>query len=161
MSHYVSGGTLSYLDYLQAESLVGDVVGAARAIEHRVSKQTLEIIASTEDLQRHNIAVTRSISGGLEGIRNVLTEGFETVSYGLSAIASAVDEVNWALAALIRGVDRINASLDTLIDLKKKEAQTWAYNQYDIACDAFRRHLDPEALDALDRAINGLGSQTG
>jgi tetratricopeptide (TPR) repeat protein len=62
---------------------------------------------------------------------------------------------------MIAGIGRVNDSLQELIAVAKTPAETWAYNQYEIARDAIRRELYPEAVEALRRAINGHGDHVG
>ncbi len=101
----------------------------------------------------------------IEGLREDVTEGFQTLSYQLADISSDLQELNssmhWGFSELISGVGQINDSLAALIQIAKTPAQAWAYEQYEIARDASRKHLYPEALEALDHAINGFGDHTG
>jgi tetratricopeptide (TPR) repeat protein len=48
-----------------------------------------------------------------------------------------------------------------LIKIARTPAQTWAYNQFEIAREAYRKKLYPEALEALDQAIFGRGDNPG
>ena len=57
MSYYVYGTRVSYGEYLQAKSFVTDIRTGQRTIEHAVSRQTREIIASQEELHAQGMKV--------------------------------------------------------------------------------------------------------
>jgi len=64
MSNYVWGTSLSHADYLQAKSFVSDVKSstrdAARKVSMDISRQTRDVIASNESLQREQMAYSAS-----------------------------------------------------------------------------------------------------
>lgn len=151
MSNYVYGSGLSYRDYLQARSF-------ERSIEAIINSQTRALIASAEQLHRDNLAISEGISAGL-------AVGFETLSGQLSGISDDIRDLNatvqWGFSNLVLAIGTVNDSLQELIRYSKSPAQTWAYEQFEIARDAFRQELYDDALQHLDRAINGFASQTG
>ena len=151
MSNYVFGTSLSYRDYLQAKSF-------ERSLKGEISSSTRSIIASNEELQRENISVLRDLSSSV-------SSGLENISIELSDLSSGIDQLNatfqWGFSELLTQTSRINDSLDELVRLAKTPAQTWAYEQFEIARDADRKGLFEEAIEYLDRAINGYGGQTG
>ena len=51
---------------------------------------------------------------------------------------------DWGFSQLIAGIGRTNDSLEELIATAKTPAETWAYEQHEIARDAIRRELYPE-----------------
>ncbi|MEK6301831.1 MAG: hypothetical protein AABO41_14060 [Acidobacteriota bacterium] len=151
MSTYVFGTSLSYQDYLQARSF-------ERSLRAEIRSSTKSIIASNEELQQQNYSVLTSLSSSV-------SSGFEQISLDLERISTGIGELNatfyWGFSELLAVAGRINDSLDDLVRLVGNPAQTWAYNQFEIARDAFRKRLYEEAIEYLDRAINGYGSETG
>lgn len=151
MSNYVYGGSLSYRDYLQAKSFED-------AFRSEISRQTRSIIASHEQLQKEHIAVSQSL-------QTSVAEGFEELSFDVQALTAGVSELtaafNWGFSELLTAVGQVNATLVELVRIAKTPAQTWAYEQFEIARDAFRQGLYPEALEYINRAINGYVGNTG
>lgn len=151
MSNYVFGTSLSYRDYLQAESFED-------SFKSDISKHTRSIIASNEELQREHISVSEALS-------TAVSSGFEQLSFDLQTLAQGVSELNatfqWGFSELLTIVGRVNDTLTELVRIAKTPAQTWAYEQFEIARDAFRQDLHHEALEYLDRAINGYAGNTG
>jgi tetratricopeptide (TPR) repeat protein len=71
----------------------------------------------------------------------------------------SVCEIGFGNIALeLAGIDD---SLKELIHIAKTPDQTWAFEQYTIAQEAFRRNLFEESLDYINRAINGYGDRSG
>ena len=142
---------MSYRDYLQAKSFEDDV-------RSDISKQTRSIIASNEELQREHIRV-------LEASSEAVSSGFEQLSYDIHALSEEVARlgaaIHWGFSQLLMQAARMNDTLEELLKIAKTPAQTWAYEQYEIARDAFRRELFDDALDYLNRAINGYAGNTG
>jgi tetratricopeptide (TPR) repeat protein len=151
MSDYIFGTTLSYRDYLQTKSFEDD-------IRSDISQQTRSIIASNEELQREHIKV-------LELSSTAVSSGFERLSFEVNALTAEISKLGsvfqWGFSELLMDTARLNDTLDNLLKVAKTPAQTWAYEQFEIARDAFKRGLYEDALDYINRAINGHGSQTG
>ena len=151
MSNYVFGTSLSYSDYLQAKSF-------EKSLKSEISSSAKAIVASNEQLQRENISVLRDLSTSVSA-------GFESLSVEISDLSAGIRELNatfnWGFSELLTQAGRINDSLEELVRLAKTPAQTWAYEQFEIARDADRKALFEEALEYLNRAINGYGGQTG
>ncbi len=147
MSNYVFGTSLSYNDYLQAKNFES-------ALRGEISSQTRSIVASNEELLREHIAISEAVSSG-----------FEQVSYDLQKISQGIADLDstfrWGFSELLIAVGRVNDTLAELVKTLKTPAQTWACEQFDIARDAYRQELHQEALEYLDRAINGYAGNTG
>lgn len=177
MSYYVFGTNISYQDYLQARSFSQDITSATREAGHRVSmevsRQTREVIASDQALAREGIAameianqrLSSTLSDGLSDLSSTIDEGFTRLSYDLQGISTGVSELNvtfhWGFGQMIAGIGRMNDALSELIKTAKTPAQTAAYEQYEIARDAFRQGLYPECIEALDKAISGDHTSSG
>lgn len=99
-----------------------------------------------------------------EGFEQV-SEGLEQISYDLRALSEGISELtaafHWGFSELLIAVGHVNDTLAQLVRIAKTPAQTWAYEQFEIARDAFRQELYPEALEYLNRAINGHVGNTG
>lgn len=188
MSNYVYGSGVSYLQYLQAKSFVGDISSASRKagreISMEISRQTREIIASNEALARENIRVserqhherlnaiygaTDHIAGAIDAasdrITGALSEGFDRVTYQLQDISAGISEINatfhWGFSQMIAGIGHMNDALSELIKIAKTPVQTVAFNHFEIARDAFRQGLYQEALEELSKAIQGDHTSPG
>jgi tetratricopeptide (TPR) repeat protein len=151
MSNYVFGTSLRYQDYLQAKSFED-------GLREEISSASRSIIASNEELARDHIAVLKSIS-------SEMTSGFEQLSYDVRALSDGVAELNstfqWGFSEVLTRLGGLNDSLNELIRIAKTPAQTWAYEQFEIARDAFRRELYDDGIQYLNRAISGHGDNTG
>lgn len=167
---YTPGTNLSYADYLQAKTFIKDIttsnLNAGKHISMEISHQTREIIASNEALARENISVMEASNTRLAStVSDGLSELSDTISYGLQDISSGISELNgkfhWGFSQMIAGMGRMNDSLEELIKIAKTPAQTAAYEQFEIARDAFRKELYVECMEALNKAISGDHTSTG
>lgn len=151
MSTYVYGANLSYRDYLQSKSFED-------SFSSDICEQTRAIIASKEELQQEHIAIS-------ENLTKTVASGFEQLSYDMQMLNQGVYELNatfqWGFSELLTVVGHVNDALSALIRTSKTPAQTWAYEQFEIARDAFRHGQYYEALECLNRAIVGDVSNTG
>ena len=105
------------------------------------------------------------VSGQLENIDTTLTKGFITIHYDLEAVQSSISDLSakfeWGLYQLQTAIGRVNDFLQVLIRIARTPEQTWAFEQFDIARDAFRRKLFDDSLDHVDRAIQGFQNHPG
>lgn len=162
----------SYKDYLAQQYLKEnmDVV---------VAKNVREAVGSVEDIYKRN---TDRITSGLTDIQcriDRTNDNLEEISFGLDGIQGTLDvingnivsgfqalfvqaeELNDSLAHIGRCIDELNRGVDELIEIGRTPVQIWAYNHYEIARDAARRRLFPEALEAVNFAISGNSQHTG
>lgn len=143
---------VSYLDYLQTREFED-------SIRFGMSEQTQMLIANQKELAAEGFSLavehSKDISDGLA----VISKGIEeTLSNAISDIDSTF---NWFFPKLLLALEGLNDSLSELLRYAKTPAQTWAFEQYDIARDEIRRDLYPEALESINRAINGFGANPG
>lgn len=135
MSNYIFGTSLSYSDYLQAKSFES-------SLRSDISSHTRSIIASNEELLKEHIALSKSVS-----------DGFEQVSFDLQTISQGLTDLDatfrWGFSEWLIEVGRVNDALTELVKALKNPAQTWAYEQFDIARDAYRQELHQEARNTL------------
>ncbi len=151
MTAYVFGTSLSYHDYLQASNFEDSVRG-------EISESARSIIASNEELQREHITVSEAVSAAV-------TTGSEELTFEVQRLTDGISELNarfqWGFSELLMVAGRVNDTLDDLVRIAKTPAQTWAYEQFEIARDAFRQELYHEALEQVDRSISGYASNPG
>lgn len=161
-SSYVYSSNLSYADYLQTKEFITELSDGSRAIEHTVSSNGREVVATIEDLNRANCEVFGEVA---DTINMRLDAGFERIAIRLDDIGTELRELNatfhWGFSNLLASVGRANDTLEQLLMAAKTPTQTWAYEQYEMARDAMRSHLYAEALELLNRAIDGYGSNAG
>jgi len=151
MSTYVFGTGLRYQEYLQAKSFEDSLRG-------EISSASRSIIASNEELSRDHISV-------LESTSSAITRELHQVSFDVRTLSHGVAELNstfsWGFSEVLTMLGGLHDSLDELIRIAKTPAQTWAYEQFEIARDAFRQELYDDAIQYLHRAISGHGDYTG
>jgi hypothetical protein len=126
---------------------------------HEMSHATRTIIASNEALAEENI---RLVDNGMAGLSNDIDSRFVRISYEMREATNGITATfHWGMIQLLASTGRMNDTLTELIMNAKTPAQTAAYEQYEIARDAFRRGLYLECLEALDKAINGDHTSAG
>ena len=69
--------------------------------------------------------------------------------------------LEWGLNDLLKENRQMNQTLEDLLKTAKSPSQTWAFEQFDMAREAYSRGLDKEALEFVNNAINGFQGQTG
>ena len=177
MSNYVWGSSLSHHDYLQAKSFVSDVTSAtrnaAKKVSMDISRQTRDIIASNESLQREHLELLNAstdrtvgaLNDGFERISYSMDAGFDRLSSGLGEISSGISELNatfhWGFGAVLASLGHMNDTLSELVKIAKTPVQTVAFNHFEIARDAFRKRLYRESFEELDKAIFGDHTSAG
>jgi len=177
MSNYVWGSHLSHHDYLQAKSFVSDVQSAtrnaAKKVSMDISRQTRDIIASNESLQREHLELLNAstdrtvgaLNDGFERLSYSMDAGFDRMSSGLDEISSGISELNatfhWGFGAVLASLGHMNDTLSELVKIAKTPVQTVAFEHFEIARDAFRKRLYRESFEELDKAISGDHTSAG
>lgn len=166
---WFSGSKASYEEYLQGSEF-------ERSVRYGLDEQTRQLIASNEQLSRENYQilgqVNESVRDGLENVSTGIGKVNENISSGFTNLSVALGDLSanmnhlssvfeWGFSNVLISLGRVNDSLDALIKLAKSPAQTWAYEQFEIARDEFRRGLYQESLESVEKAINGYGSNPG
>ena len=162
MSNYVFGSGVSYQQYLQAKSFVSDITSgqkrASKAVSLAVSTQTRQILASQEALAREQIHASEKISAEL-------SQGFEALSWELEDVNRGISDLkasfHWGFSEMIGQLGGMNDALQELLKISKTPVQTVAYNHFEIARDAARQRLHGEALEELQKAIEGDHTSPG
>ena len=146
---------ITYVDYLQARQFED-------SIRFGIREQTKNLIASSTQLAKEGIRKA-------EQTREAIDKGFTLLSRDLDALKDTlrdgIRELNstfeWGFSEVLLSLGSLNDTLAELVRVAKTPAQTWAFEQYDIARDEFRRGLYPEALESVCRAIQGYGANPG
>jgi len=91
--------------------------------------------------------------------------GIDRMNDGIKNVESAINSIGatfeWGMSSLLAEMGGMKDSLDSLIQTSRTPVQTWAYNQFEIARDAFRQGLYLEALESLETAIVGNATSPG
>ena len=111
--------SLTYPEFLQAKQF-------EKSLRYSIDEQTRTLVANERDLAEAHISAVQEQN---------------TLLAEISAnISSKLDEINgtlnWGFTEVIAGIGRVNDQLADLIRLARTPAQTWAYEQYEIARDA-------------------------
>lgn len=139
-----SRASLTYPEFLQAKEF-------EKSYRYAIDEQTRALIANENDLAEAHIAVIREQN-------SLLAEIGTTIATNIAEINGTL---NWGFSEVIAGIGRLNDQLSDLVKIARTPAQTWAYEQFDIARDAYRKSLYSESLRYLDRAINGAAGSAG
>ena len=144
MSDWYPRSGMSYQQFLQQKSFFDDVTRAQKD----ATRASVDAMGES----------TRKILGGME-------RSSERMAGGMAAVQGSIDELNasfrWDMGQVLGSLGGMADSLQSLIQIAKTPAQTAAYEQFEIARDAFRQQLYEESLEALDRAIGGDRSSPG
>jgi formylglycine-generating enzyme required for sulfatase activity/tetratricopeptide (TPR) repeat protein len=177
MGYSAIGNRLSYNEYMVAHEFVEDIKTSANTTSKRlamvISRQTKEVIASNEALSSMNVRATEiaagqisdTLSSGFGELSSSLQHGLTRLSYDMQDVTSGITELNatfnWGFSQVISSMGRMNDSLADLVKIARTPAQTAAYEQYEIARDAFRQGLYLECLESLVKAISGDHTSAG
>ena len=173
--------------YLQNGVFVDAVTNSVKEVPLAISRHSREMVGTLEELGQQNIKTAQVLESSTRELQQAnreefdvlkgemreefdelsesLDDGFEMISLDIQEVSKGVAEGNrllfWGFRRMISDIGCVNDSLKQLVAIAKTPAQTWAYNQFEIAKDCIRRELYPEAFEALTRAINGFGDNTG
>lgn len=143
-------GGLSWEQYLQANSFVGDIKGqlaqSTQSLETKISEQTLEIVASNAEL-------SRAFGDGFDSINNTLRGGFKDVEFAIDKLNA---DFNYSMGLLIEQYQIQNKLFEDLLDKldaihKTLESPllTQARELYRIGCERANKKLLDKALVAF------------
>ena len=157
---------MAYPEFLQAKEF-------EKSCRYAIDEQTNSVIANERDLAEANIAVIREQTSALIENQRELAEANIAVLHEQTTLLAEINStlgqglgeingtLNWGFTGVIAGIGRVNDQLADLRKIASTPTQTWAYEQFDIAREMFRKHLYPESLKYLDRAMNGAAGQPG
>ena len=109
-------------------------------------------------MQESTSKIVGAISEGNMQIEQAVSQQTNVMSGALGQLNASF---NWAMNDVLMTMGHMNDSLKVLTDLSSNPEQTWAYEQFSIARDAFRKGLHHDALSYVQRAIRGHGDHTG
>lgn len=183
MTDWFPGFRTSYQQTLETHRLIKDVTKAQResgaetikAMDVNTRQLLFGMAAGadqiSESLKRSSGDITQSItkfSASINGINesiNGVNESINGMNSSLAAMNASLGQISssfrWGFGQILGILGGMSDELNTLVKIAKTPAQTAAYEQFDIARDAFRQGLYPECLEALDRAIHGDHNSTG
>lgn len=145
MAHHYVYGSDSYWDFLQKKSYIND-------IRSEISSSSKAIIATNKELAERNVSVLQSASAQM-------AKGFEQISLKMGGVEDQLREINhlfhWGFSEMLVEMGHIKDSLKELLRVVSSPDQTWAYEQFNIARDAFRKELYDDALVYVKKAILG------
>lgn len=127
-----------------------------------VSSQTRALVASQDrlmDTLTYSVGAIRQILK--EEVTTSLDQLYVSVDGVLEEVCHVSALLHWGFPRAISLLSHVNDSLQELCRLARTPSQVWAYEQYELARDAFQRDLVEEALEFIGRAIEGYGSNTG
>lgn len=149
---------IPYAQYLQAKEFEDTAI-----VE--ISKNSRAIIASNERLAEQHVAVLTDHWARAQEQQEATAQTLERIEFSLESINRGIEEINWTfhwgLSHILARLGSIGDSIEDLVRIAKTPAQTWAYENFEHARDCFARGLHRDALDFVDRALTGYGSNTG
>ncbi len=148
---YVPGRGMSYSTFLNLKQLdTSNRFGMAQA--------TKEIIGSNEQLAKRGFAVQEGVA------REIAVLSFTIMRSSAEARQSSESLTNalyWGFSRLARSLDRMDDSLKELVRLASTPAQTWAYEQFEVARAQYTRGWYQKSLESIQRALYGHQSNVG
>lgn len=163
---YQTGPNFNYLKYLEEKSHFD-------RLQMSVSSDVRSLVASNEYLADQNIKAVHQASEEITGAIGQQTEqlgakldaGFDKLSFDIGEVRQSVDRLaticETGFSEISLQIGQLNEGIHQLIEIAKNKDQTWAFEQFEIARDTFRRRLFGESLDYIDRAISGHGHRPG
>jgi tetratricopeptide (TPR) repeat protein len=156
----------SWKEYISRTSLTRDLSTAqrdsAKAMVGAISSQTASILSQVSAREAEFAA---SHERDLAVVGEKLDQGFNALGGQLQVLTGEMKSLNgtfqWGFGQMIAQMDGMNDSLASLIQIAKTPVQTWAYNQFEIARENFRKGLYDNCLKRLDKAINGDNTSAG
>jgi hypothetical protein len=151
MISYVYRPGHDYREFLQNKEYLGGIDASL----YRETARIVGQIDRSDTLQRKIFA---DLEIGFRDAANSLDRGFDRLGDQLEALQATFE---WGFSEMIAAAGITNGLLHDLLRAAQTPSQTWAYEQFQIALDAFSRALYKESLAYTDRAIGGDASQGG
>jgi len=155
----------SSVEQLRRKHLLADVSSDLSRTILSVSRQHLGAIGSLHALAERGVnAVENAAEQTVEAVATIEENMVRLewhVQQASESIAGLTARFDWGMSELLASIGGMSDSIGQLVGLATTPAQTAAYEQFEIARDAFRRRLYPECLEALNRAIDGDDKMAG
>lgn len=150
-----SDSSMTYTDFLQQRELNRElatwVSAPVKSMITAANEASGAQIRQLERLENAHREATYEIVWSIDNLRKATEDGF-------SRVGSVLE---WGFARVAAELGRTNDHLEKIENLIENPSLTWAYEQFSRARDRFRRGHFAEALDAVDKAINGYGTELG
>lgn len=115
----------------------------------------IDVAQARNNLQRRQIDLQRENSERQIG-------ALETLNYHMADVMDGIWELNstfqWGISRVLVNLGGLNDSFEKLIKIARTPSQTWAYEQFEIAREAFTKGHYNDALKSVQIAIDGYGS---
>jgi tetratricopeptide (TPR) repeat protein len=160
--YYSFSEKFNYREYLEQRSHFDRV-------EVTVDSGLRELLASNEALANRNIKASHAaadrIAQRVDELSDTVAAGFDRMEFALGDVKSSVDGLQsiceHGFSELSLRLTSIGETLNELLKVARTPTQTWAWEQFSVAQDAFRRRLYTESLAYVNKAINGDGASAG
>lgn len=160
MAQWIPG--TDYANYLQQLSFNSDIVSSqgeiARNIAGSVDAAAATIVFGTDRASRQLEDKLAEVIRSVEVGSRLAGDALNRVDQSLERLSTLL---GWEATRQAAQLSRLHEDLEELVRLVKTPAQTAAYEQYEIAREAFAGGLYPEALEGLHQAIKGSGGHPG
>lgn len=153
----IGAGSLAIL--LGVEAGMGNIADAQREGAQLTADAQWGAAQLTADAQRE--AAELVASAQWEGAQMTAAATEQAADRIVGAIHGLDSTFRWGFGQVIGTLGGMSTSLAALVQTAKTPAQTAAYEQFEIARDAFRKSLYPECLEALSKAISGDHASPG
>ena len=168
MAEFVWG--TDYRQYLQNQAYVNDIRDAQRSAARdtitAIGKSSRSILLGVEAGMGHIAdaqleAAQLTADAQWEGAQMIAAATEHAADRIVGAIADLDSTFRWGFGQVIATLGGMSTSLEALVQTAKTPAQTAAYEQFEIARDAFRKSLYEECLEALGKSISGDHTSPG
>ncbi len=149
MSFFVYGGSVSYTDFLKEKKYLINANTQEKKIRLDISRQTREIIATTNNLASDHIGIQNSVDG---------IDGYETLTIDINDMVSDRGEINAKIHCafsnlLIQSTDSMTKYTE-MNALAKQQLLSPADKLYERARSAFVVGSYSEAFDVLQNTLD-------
>ena len=100
----------------------------------------------------------RRVEAGIAAAASQVTDAVHEVS---SEVRAASEIMEWGFSAMLNEMAEMSTTLKALLQCVREPSQTWAYEQFEIARDNFRKGNYEDCLKRLDYAIDGYQTHLG
>lgn len=146
---------MTYTDFLQRRELddhlafqiTGPIKELITANDHALSAQ----INALEQISAAQAQAAYEVVCAIRDLQVATEEGFRRVGSILE----------WGFDATLIQLGRINDQLSEIRNLLQNPSLTWAYEQFNRARDRYRRGHYSDALESVDNALGGHGTELG
>lgn len=163
---FQAGPNFNYLKYLEEKSHFD-------RLQMSVSSDVKRLVATNEYLAEKNIRAAHQATSDIiasiylqtKEISSKLDAGFDLLSVEISQVRKSVESLSsiceTGFSEISLELSHMNEAINQLIRIAKSPDQTWAFEQFEISRDSFRRRLFSDALEYINRAISGYGDRPG